>query len=149
MSALDSQQITGLLKAWGFGEDAALDRLIPLVYRELKRMARRYRRTQDAGASLQTTALVHEAYLRLVDVTTVTWQERSHFYAVSAQIMRRIMVDAARARRSGARSYARRSSRRQAPLPAAYAATTAVPRRGHRGSLRERESGSSRTDYPL
>ncbi len=99
MNPFENQDITALLKAWGTGEDAALNKLLPLVYRELKRMARRYSRAGD-GRSLETTALVHEAYLRLVDVTSVSWQERSHFFAVAAQIMRRIMVDAARARRS-------------------------------------------------
>jgi RNA polymerase sigma factor (TIGR02999 family) len=99
MNTAASQEITGLLKAWGSGESSALDRLIPLVYRELKRMARRYMRTRDSG-TIQTTALVHEAYLRLVDLSSVGWQDRAHFYAVSARIMRGILVDAARARQS-------------------------------------------------
>lgn len=100
MSDLENQEITELLRAWGSGEDAALGRLMPLVYSELKRMARRRRRNLDIGGSLQTTGLVHEAFLRLVNVTSVSWQERSHFYAVSAQIMRRILVDSARSRLS-------------------------------------------------
>jgi RNA polymerase sigma factor (TIGR02999 family) len=99
MNATASHEITGLLRAWGRGEPAALDALIPLVYRELKRLARR-RMHVGEGATLQTTALVHEAYLRLVDVSRVTWQDRAHFYAVSARIMRGILVDAARARQS-------------------------------------------------
>jgi RNA polymerase sigma factor (TIGR02999 family) len=97
MNAAASQEITGLLKAWGSGQSAALDRLIPLVYRELKRMARRHMRRSDSG-TIQTTALVNEAYLRLVDLSNVDWQDRAHFYAVSARIMRGILVDAARAR---------------------------------------------------
>ena len=99
MNAAASQEITGLLKAWGSGQSSALDRLIPLVYRELKRMARRHLRRSDSG-TIQTTAVVHEAYLRLVDLSSVEWQDRAHFYAVSARIMRGILVDAARARGS-------------------------------------------------
>lgn len=97
MNAAASPEITILLKAWGSGQSSALDRLIPLVYRELKRMARRHMRRSDSG-TIQTTALVHEAYLRLVDLSSVGWQDRAHFYAVSARIMRGILVDAARAR---------------------------------------------------
>jgi len=97
MNGAASQEITCLLKAWGSGQPSALDRLIPLVYRELKRMARRHMRGSDSG-TIQSTALVNEAYLRLVDVSNVEWQDRAHFYAVSARIMRGILVDAARAR---------------------------------------------------
>ena len=97
MSAVAGQEITGLLKAWGSGQSGALNRLIPLVYRELKRTARRHMRRSDSG-TIQTTALVNEAYLRLVDLSSVEWQDRAHFYAVSARIMRGILVDAARAR---------------------------------------------------
>lgn len=96
-------EITVLLKAWGSGDVAALDRLTPLVYEELRRLARRYMRHERAGNTLQTTALVNEAYLRLVDANSVGWQDRVHFFAVSAQIMRRILVDAARARASAKR----------------------------------------------
>ena len=99
MNAAASQEITTLLKAWGAGQPAALDRLIPLVYRELRRMARQHMRQSDSGV-VQATALVHEAYLRLVDLSSVEWQDRAHFYAVSARVMRGILVDAARARRS-------------------------------------------------
>jgi RNA polymerase sigma factor (TIGR02999 family) len=99
MNAVASQEITTLLKAWGAGESSALDRLIPLVYRELKRMARQHMRRSDSGM-IQPTALVHEAYLRLVDLSSVEWQDRAHFYAVSARIIRGILVDAARARQS-------------------------------------------------
>lgn len=99
MDAAASQQITGLLQAWGRGQSSALDDLIPHVYRELKRLARRHMLSSDCG-TLQTTALVHEAYIRLVDLASVRWQDRAHFFAVAAQIMRGILVDAARARRS-------------------------------------------------
>jgi RNA polymerase sigma factor (TIGR02999 family) len=86
-----------LLRAWGNGDQAALDRLTPLVYAELHRMARRHMRTEREN-TLQTTALVHEAYLRLVDAKGLACQDRTHFFALSAQVMRRILVDAARAR---------------------------------------------------
>jgi RNA polymerase sigma factor (TIGR02999 family) len=91
-------QITALIRAWGDGDATALDRLTPLVYNELRRMARRYMRSQRAGQTLQTTALVHEAYLHLMDAKSSGWRDRAHFFAVSAQIMRRILIDAARAR---------------------------------------------------
>jgi RNA polymerase sigma factor (TIGR02999 family) len=99
----ESSEITALLKAWGSGDAAALDQLTPLVYDELRRLARRYMRNERAGNTLQTTALVNEAYLRLVDAKRVAWQDRVHFFAVSAQMMRRILVDAARARGSAKR----------------------------------------------
>jgi RNA polymerase sigma factor (TIGR02999 family) len=99
----ESPEITALLKAWGSGDAAALNQLTPLVYEELRRLARRYMRNERAGNTLQTTALVNEAYLRLVDATRVSWQDRVHFFAVSAQMMRRILVDAARARASAKR----------------------------------------------
>jgi len=91
-----------LLKAWGNGSQAALDRLTPLVYAQLHRMARRHMRTEHEN-TLQTTALVHEAYLRLVDAKGLACTDRTHFFALSAQIMRRILVDAARARVSAKR----------------------------------------------
>jgi RNA polymerase sigma factor (TIGR02999 family) len=92
-----------LLKAWVSGDTAAREELIPLVYSELHRLARYYRRHAGAGETLQTTALVHEAYLRLVDINDVDWQDRVHFFAVSAQLMRRILVDAARGRAAAKR----------------------------------------------
>jgi len=101
--APESGEITVLLKAWGSGDAAALDQLTPLVYDELRRLARRYMRNERAGNTLQTTALVNEAYLRLVDAKRAGWQDRVHFFAVSAQMMRRILVDAARARGSAKR----------------------------------------------
>jgi RNA polymerase sigma factor (TIGR02999 family) len=97
------QGVTQLLKSWGEGDQAALERLAPLIYEELHRIAGRYMRREKPGASLQTTALVNEAWLRLVDDAQVVWQDRAHFFAVSSQIMRRILVDAARARHAGKR----------------------------------------------
>jgi RNA polymerase sigma-70 factor (ECF subfamily) len=93
-----TQQVTKLLQAWGQGKDAALDELLPLVHQELRRLARRYMFGERAGHTLQTTALVNEAYLRLVNSRQVNWQNRAHFFAISAQLMRRILVDSARAR---------------------------------------------------
>ncbi len=100
MDAPGSAEVTVLLKASSSGDRAALDRLTPVVYEELRRMARRYMRKERAGATLQTTALVNEVYLRLVDVKNVDWQQRAQFFALSAQMMRRILVDTARARGS-------------------------------------------------
>jgi RNA polymerase sigma factor (TIGR02999 family) len=96
-------EVTRLLKAWGAGDQAALDRLTPLVYGELHRIAGQCMRGENPGNSLQATALVNEVYLRLVDVTSVGWQDRAHFFAIAAQTMRRILVDAARARGSAKR----------------------------------------------
>jgi RNA polymerase sigma-70 factor, ECF subfamily len=90
------QEITGRLIAWNTGESGALESVIDAVYKELRRMADRYLRQESPGHSLQPTALVHEAYLRLVDQTQVTWQNRAHFFGVAAQMMRRILVDHAR-----------------------------------------------------
>ena len=94
----DRSQVTVLLKAWRGGDPSALERLTPLLYDELKRLARRFMQQERAGHTLQATALVNEAYLRLVDLTAVEWQDRSHFMAVAAQTMRRVLIDAARAR---------------------------------------------------
>jgi RNA polymerase sigma-70 factor, ECF subfamily len=95
-----SAEITSLLMAWRQGDASALDRLTPLLYEELRRLAHGYMRRERAGHTLQTTALVHEAYLRLVDVTDVTWQDRAHFLAIAARVIRRILVDAGRIRAS-------------------------------------------------
>lgn len=94
----ESAEITRLLKAWGRGDSAALDRLTPLVYDQLHRMARGYMRNERAGHTLQATALVNEAFVRLVDTRDLDWTDRAHFFAVSARVMRRILVDAARSR---------------------------------------------------
>jgi RNA polymerase sigma factor (TIGR02999 family) len=96
---MGSQGVTRLLKAWSGGEQDALERLVPLVYQELHRLAHRYMRGERHGHTLQSTALVHEAYERLVDLQDVNWQNRVHFFTVSAQVMRRILVDYARSRR--------------------------------------------------
>jgi len=96
--ASGSVDITRLLKAWGEGDEAALTQLADRVYPELRIMARRYMKNERQANTLQTTALVHEVYLRLVDVTKVEWQERAQFFAMAAQMMRRVLVDAARAR---------------------------------------------------
>jgi RNA polymerase sigma factor (TIGR02999 family) len=98
-----SADISRLLIAWGAGDETALDRLTPLIYDELRRMARRHMRKERPGNTLQTTALVHEAYLRLVDAKTAERKDRAQFFALSSQIMRRILVDAARARASAKR----------------------------------------------
>ena len=92
-------EITRLLRAWAGGDQAALDRLTPLVYSELRKVAGCYMRKERPGHTLQTTALVHEAYLRLVDVNSLGWQDRAHFFAVAAEAMRRILVENARRKR--------------------------------------------------
>jgi RNA polymerase sigma factor (TIGR02999 family) len=96
-------QVTALLKAWGAGDPQALDRLMPQVYAELRRMSRRYMREERPGHTLQATALVHDVYLKLIDLDSVDWKDRAHFYAVCAQMMRRMLVDSARARQAGKR----------------------------------------------
>ncbi len=98
--AHDPAEITRLLRAWNAGDEAALERLTDQVYDELRAMARRYMKNERPGNTLQTTALVHEVYLRLVDETQVEWRERAQFFAMAAQMMRRILVDAARARKA-------------------------------------------------
>lgn len=100
MAQAASTEVTGLLKAWNNGDQAALAQLAAKVYQELHRVARRYMRNERARNTLQTTALVNEVYIRLVDVKDVDWQHRAQFFAISAQMMRRILVDAARARGS-------------------------------------------------
>jgi RNA polymerase sigma factor (TIGR02999 family) len=93
-----SQDITGLLIAWRGGDSSALGALMPATYRKLKAVAARLLRTERGGHTLETTALVHEAYIRLVDLNRIGWQDRAHFYAMSARLMRQILVDHARAR---------------------------------------------------
>ena len=100
MTAPSPQQVTQLLLTWSQGDESALEKLMPLVHQELRRLAHRYMRGERAGHTLQTTALVNEAYVRLVDGKQVSWQDRAHFFAVSARLMRRILVDWARARES-------------------------------------------------
>ncbi|MBV9342969.1 MAG: sigma-70 family RNA polymerase sigma factor [Acidobacteria bacterium] len=92
------REVTQLLKAWTAGDQKALGKLTPLVYQQLHRVAQHYMAGQQPGHTLQTTALVNEVYLRLVDCAQVNWQDRAHFFAVSAQLMRRILIDFARSR---------------------------------------------------
>ena len=91
-------EVTGLVLAWNAGDTTAIERLMPLVYDELRRLAELHFRRESAGHTLQPTAVVHEAYLRLVDQSRMTWKNRGHFFAVASQAMRRILVDHARAR---------------------------------------------------
>ncbi len=98
VTAPSQREITELLVAWGNGDQAALEKLTPLVYSELHRLARHYMKGERPGHTLQTSALVNEAYLRLIDWKSARWQNRAHFFAVSAQLMRRILVDFARSR---------------------------------------------------
>lgn len=94
---------TRLLRAWTAGDPAALEQLTPRVYQELRRIAGQYIQNERVERTVQTTALVHEAYLKLIDVTNVDWQHRAHFFAVSARIMRNILLDSARRRRAAKR----------------------------------------------
>jgi RNA polymerase sigma factor (TIGR02999 family) len=98
MAELSSHEVTQLLVAWGEGDEAALERLVPLVHAELHRLAKRYMGKERAGHTLQTSALVNEAYIRLIDWKNARWQNRAHFFGVSAQLMRRVLVDFARRR---------------------------------------------------
>jgi RNA polymerase sigma-70 factor, ECF subfamily len=93
-----SHEITQLLLAWSEGDKQALDRLVPLVYDELRRLAQNYMRKERAGQTLQTTALIHEAYLRLIDADRVQWRNRAHFFGIAARLMRQILVARARER---------------------------------------------------
>lgn len=93
------QNVTQLLVGWSKGDKEALDKLLPLVYHELHRQAAAYLRRERAGHTLQTTALIHEAYVRLVDQKNVQWQNRAHFFGIAAQLMRRILVDHARSKK--------------------------------------------------
>jgi RNA polymerase sigma factor (TIGR02999 family) len=103
-----SQDVTTLLRAWSHGDGTALERLTPLIYDELRRLARSHIRRERAGHSLAPTALVNEAYLRLVDASDIDWQDRAHFLSVSSRIMRRVLVDAARKRTAQKRGAAAR-----------------------------------------
>ncbi|MGE5815877.1 MAG: ECF-type sigma factor [Acidobacteriota bacterium] len=103
MSGPEASDVTRLLVDWQNGNQEALERLLPLVYSELHRLARDRMAGERAGHTLQTTALVHETYLRLVDGAQVSWQGRAHFFAMCARLMRRILVDRARARRAAKR----------------------------------------------
>jgi RNA polymerase sigma factor (TIGR02999 family) len=98
LPATSSGDVTGLLLAWGAGDPGALDALIPVVYAELRRQAERFLRREATGHTLQPEALIHEAYLRLVDQSRVPWQNRAQFFGVAARCMRRVLVDHGRAR---------------------------------------------------
>ena len=98
-----TQNVTQLLMDWGSGDKEALDKLLPVVYDELRKQAARYLRRERAGHTLQTTALIHEAYLRLVDQKNVHWQNRAQFFGLAAQLMRRILVDHARTKKRAKR----------------------------------------------
>ena len=100
MATPSTRQVTELLLAWRQGEESALEKLTPVVYEELRRLAHRYMGGERAAHTLQTTALVNEAYLWLIDGKQVNWQNRAHFFAVSARLMRRILVDWARSRQA-------------------------------------------------
>lgn len=99
MNTPSTHEVTQLLRAWSEGDSCALERLTPLVYEELHRRAHRHMAREQPGHALQTTALINEVYLRLVDFRDVRWQDRAHFLAVCARLMRRILTDAARSRR--------------------------------------------------
>jgi RNA polymerase sigma factor (TIGR02999 family) len=98
MGEVAPSEVTRLLRAWGEGDESALEKLVPLVYDQLRLAARRYMAHERPGHTLQTTALINETYLRLVNIRQVKWQNRAHFFAICAQLMRRILVDFARYR---------------------------------------------------
>lgn len=100
MPSATPDEVTGLLLAWSKGDQAAMEKLIPVVYSELRRLARRYMRRERTGHTLESAALVNEVYERLVDTPRVQWQDRAHFFAVCANLMRRILVDHARVKGS-------------------------------------------------
>ncbi len=102
-SKLSPTEVTQLLLDWGQGDQSALDKLMPLVYGELRKMARQHLNKERPGHTLQTTDLIHETYLKLVDQRRVHWQNKAHFFGVSAQLMRRILVDSARRRKRAKR----------------------------------------------
>jgi RNA polymerase sigma-70 factor, ECF subfamily len=108
--ASSSDDITGWLVRWQDGDETALEKLVPLVYQELHRLASRYMRSERSGDLLQTTALVNEAYLRLHETNRIHWQDRNHFYAIAARAMRRVLVDFARARKQHKRNGGRQVS---------------------------------------
>src|SRR5580698_6838470 len=119
-----STEITGLLRAWGGGDDGALAKVVKLVYPELRDLARRCLSGERPNHTIQATALVHEAYLRLVDIRQIKWQDRAHFFAVGARVMRRVLVDYARARNCAKRE----GSAQHAPLnDALYVSTEPDP----------------------
>jgi len=121
-ASLPRPNVTELLVAWRAGDQAALESLVPIVHAELRQLARRHMRGERARHTMQTTALVNEAYLRLVDLSRVQWQDRGHFFAMASRLMRRILVDHARTRRMQKRGGGRR------PVPLEEALGVAVER---------------------
>ena len=122
MAVADREQITQLLRDWQAGDPSALDRLIPVVHAELRRLARIHMRGEARDRTLQPTALVNEVYLRLAQLHAIEWQGRAHFFAMASRLMRRTLVDAARARGAGKRGQSRiRVTFDEAHLPAAHA----------------------------
>src|SRR5438445_6607191 len=109
MSSVE-QDVTGLLREWSDGNQQALSELLPVIYHELRRVAHQYLHREHAEQTLQTTALVHEAYLRLINQRSVNWQNRAHFFAIAAQAMRRILIDDARRRTAAKRPRGERVS---------------------------------------
>jgi RNA polymerase sigma factor (TIGR02999 family) len=124
MTASSSHSMTQLLLAWRQGDAAALEELVPLVYQKLRRLARHYMAGQRAGHTLQATALVNEAYVRLIDCQQVNWKDRAHFFAISAQMMRRVLVEFARSRQYQKRGGGARKTSLDESL-------IASPERGH------------------
>jgi RNA polymerase sigma factor (TIGR02999 family) len=122
MATIDGPRLRSC-QAWGAGDQTALERLTPLVYDRLRRLASHYVRRERAGQTLQRTALVHEAYVRLVEGADIDWQDRGHFFAIAAQVMRRILVDAARA--PGAE---KRGGQLERAIPASAADFDSIPR---------------------
>jgi RNA polymerase sigma factor (TIGR02999 family) len=118
-----SHDITQLLQAWGKGDQSALEQLTPLVYRELHSLARRHMSRENEGHTLQATALIHEVYLKLVEFQSVRWQDRAHFYAVCARLMRRILIDFARSHGSLKRG----GSNRKLPLEEGLIVSADIP----------------------
>jgi RNA polymerase sigma factor (TIGR02999 family) len=123
MTGRPEREVTALLKDWSGGDRGALERLIPLVYGELRKLAASYLRAERPDHTLQPTALVHEAYLRLVDQKSVVWQNRAHFFGIAAQMMRRILVDHARRRQAAKRD----AAGYRIPLPGEVEATGRDP----------------------
>lgn len=121
-----SADVTQLLRAWREGDKSALDRLMPVVYQDLRRLARRHLVAERAGHTLQPTALVNEAYMRLVDYRQMQWQDRAHFFAVCAQLMRRILVEHARRRNLRRGGGMRRLSLEQVPEPGSTQRTDVI-----------------------
>ena len=116
MQPSDDSEITRLLRAWRSGDETALERLTPVVYQELRRIARNYRRRERPGDSLQTTAIVHETWLRLANTTNPNWEDRGHFFAAASNITRRILVDKARARLTAKRGGVAQRAEHSSPI---------------------------------